>query len=196
MRIYSHLLKTGYEMLHTADERWENLIKLSEKPVGKKWEPMRVRRVSPSLRAGCRPSDSPFYGVCSLILRLSAINALRDILDAHGELLPLIDEEGIELWAYHPRSLDAYDHTLTQGSRDEKGRIELAEIHVFVPSAVKGVDIFKQAAPRAGQIYFGENFLQRWKQAKLKGLDFKLAWDSELPPDQQPDVWHSKPVKL
>jgi hypothetical protein len=196
MRIYGHMLKTGYEMLHTADERWENLNKLNEKPAGKKWKPIRVRRVRPTMRAGCRPSDSPFCGSDSLILRRSAVDALSDILDAHGELLPLIDEEGIELWAYHPRSIDAYDHALTRGWRDKKGRIELAEFHVFVPSVVEGVDIFKQAAPRAGRIYFGENFLQRWKQAKLKGLDFKLAWDSDLPPDQQPNIWKSKPVKL
>lgn len=196
MRIYSHMLKTGYEMLHCIDEHWENLHKLNEKSVVSNWIPMRVRRVRPSKRAGCRPSDGPFCGVDNLILRRSAVDALRDILDMHGDLLPLIDEEGIELWAYHPRSLDAFDHERTVGSHDQNGRITMAYNHVFIPSVVDGVDIFKQKTERAGQIYFGENFLQRWKQAKLKGLDFMLAWDSNLPPDQQPDIWKSKPVKL
>jgi hypothetical protein len=63
-------------------------------------------------------------------------------------------------------------------------------------TVVNGVDIFRQAQARGGCTYVGEGFLQRWKKAKLKGLDFILAWDSDLPPDQQPNVWTSKPVKM
>lgn len=183
-------------MLHCIDERWETLIELNTEPVGKKWKPLRVRRVRVSRREGFRPSDSPYYGSDCLIFRRSAAEALRDILDVHGELLPLEDEEGVELWAYHPQSLDAFDHEQTVGSRDEHGKIENALLHVFIPSVVEGVDIFKQACPRAGAIYLSERFLQRWKQAKLKGLDFYLVWDSDLPPDQQPNTRTCKPVKL
>ncbi|MBK9263147.1 MAG: hypothetical protein IPM54_25505 [Polyangiaceae bacterium] len=143
-----------------------------------------------------RPSDSPSYGSDVLVLRRSAIDALRDMLDAHGELLPLEDEGGVELFLYNPRALDAFDHERTVGSRDENGRIEMANNHVFIPSVVEGVDIFKQACPRAGTIYVSDRFVQRWKQAKLKGLDFTLAWDSDLPPEAQPNVWTSKPIKL
>jgi len=111
------------------------------------------------------------------------------MLDAHGELLPLEDEEGVELWLHNTRALDAYDHERTQGSRNEDGRIETAKKHVFIPSLVEGVDIFKQACERAGTIYVSDRFVQRFKQAGLKGLDFGLAWDSDLPPEAQPIVW-------
>ena len=126
----------------------------------------------------------------------AAVDALRDILEAHGELLPLQDEGGVELFAHNTWALDAFDHERTDGSRDENGRISNANKHVFIPSVVEGVDMFKQAKERAGQIYVSERFLSRWKQAKLKGLDFNLVWDSDLPPEAQPNTWTSKPVKL
>ena len=54
----------------------------------------------------------------------------------------------------------------------------------------------RSLASGAGGIYLSDRFVQRCKQAKLKGLDFILAWDSDLPPEAQPTVWASKPIKL
>jgi hypothetical protein len=197
MRFHSYSGSTGYEILHCVEsEGWEMFDELNEKPASKDWKPIRVRRVRPSRREGFRPSDSPYRISSVLIFRRSAVDALRDMLDAHGELLPLEDEDGVELWLFHPRSIDALDQEKTQGSRLANGRIELPRIHVFIPEKVKGVDIFKLVAARAGDIYLSERFLQRWKQAKLKGLDFYLIWDSELPPEKQPNMGTSKPVKL
>ena len=42
---------------------------------------------------------------------------------------------------------DALDHERTVGSRDEDGRVWMANNHVFIPSVVEGVDIFKLAPP-------------------------------------------------
>jgi len=197
MQIYKYYVRTGYEMLSFCEgEDREKVSQLNGEPRGHNWKPMRVRRVRATKREGFRPSDSPYYTGCGLIFRRSAVDALRDILDAHGELLPLEDEGGVELYVFNPRVLDALDHKLTKGSKDENGRVKVPNNHVFIPSIVEGVDIFRLAAERAGDIYLSERFLQRWKQAKLKGLEFKLAWDSELPPDQQPNVWTSKPIKL
>ena len=197
MRLFSFQGSTGYEMLHCVDDSgWPTMRKLRGEPQAKTWTPVRVRRVRPSLRERSRPADSPYYGTECLIFRRSAVDALRDMLDAHGELLPLEDEGGVELFAYNPRALDALDHERTVGSKDETGHVWLPNNHIFIPSVVEGVDIFKQACERAGAIYVSERFLSRWKQAKLKGLDFKLVWDPQLPPEQQPNVWTSKPVKL
>jgi hypothetical protein len=197
MRIYEHCPCTGYEIVHCVRRAdWEIFVELNGSPQAQNWKPIPVRRVAITPRGAFRPSDSPYKGSECLIFRRSAINALRDILDAHGELLRLEDEGGVELFAYNPRAVDALDQERTQGSRDENGRISLPNIHVFIPSAVEGVDIFRQARERNAPIYLSDRFLARWKQAKLKGLDFKLAWDSELPPEQQPNVWTSKPVKL
>lgn len=197
MRIYDYQGSTGYEMLHCVDsEGWHILGDLGDVPSANTWKPVRVRRVRPSAREGFRPSDSPFFSTVCLVFRRSAVDALRDILDAHGELLPLEDEEGVELFAYNAKVIDALDHQRTQGSRYENGRIKLPNNHVFIPSIVDGIDIFRQAKERGLSTYVSHRFLQRWKKAKLKGLDFILAWDSDLPPDQQPNVWLSKPVKM
>ena len=197
MRIFEYLGSTGYEILHCANgPDWEIFAEFDGTPRAKTWKPVRVRRVRPSNREGFRVSDSPFYGLETIMFRRSAVDRLRDMLEVHGELLPLEDEDGVELYAYNPWVIDGLDHERTQGSRDDHGRISVANNHVFIPSVVEGVDIFKQKCDRAGSIYLSERFLQRWKKAKLKGLDFILAWDSDLPPDQQPNVWISKPVKM
>jgi hypothetical protein len=197
MRFYSYLGKTGYEILNCLDWEGGNAIReLNDKPASSSWKPIRVERERGSLREGFRPSDSPWRTSSVLIFRRSAVDALRDMLDSHGELLPLEDKDGVELWLFHPRSIDAFDHEKSKGSRLPDGRIEAAILHVFIPSKLESVDIFKHACPRGGHIYLSERFLQRWKQAKLKGLDFYVIWDSELPPEQQPNKWTSKPVKL
>ncbi len=197
MRVFKFSGSTGYEMLHCVDDSgWPILRELNGEPQAKHWKPIRVRRVRPSLRERSRPADSPYYGSTCLIFRRSAVDAFRDMLDAHGELLPLEDEGGVELFVYNPCALDALDHERMEGTRDEDGRIQVPNNHIFIPSVVEGVDIFKQAKRRAGNVYLSDRFLARWKQAKLKGLDFILAWDSDLPPEAQPNVWTSKPVKL
>jgi hypothetical protein len=197
MYVYNHTGVRGYEILNTVGrESSEIFAYLNGTPRTEKWIPPRVCRDRPSLREGFRPSDSPYRIGHVLVFRRSAVDALRDMLDAHGELLPVEDEGGVELYAYNPRALEALDHERSDGSRDASGRIELVNCHVFFPDVVRGVDIFRQARKRNAWIFFSERFLQRWKQAKLKGLDFTLVWDSELPPDQQPNQWLAKPVKL
>jgi hypothetical protein len=196
MRFYKEMSSKGYEVLECCDsDGWETFRLLDGSPRGSTWKPIRVRRVRPSRREGFRPSDAP-TATYALVFRRSAIDALRDMLDAYGELLPLEDEGGAELFLHNTRAVDAFDHERTVGSRDENGRIQTANNHVFIPSVVEGVDIFKQACERCGGIYLSDRFVQRWKQAKLKGLDFILAWDSDLPPEKQPNVWTSKPIKL
>ena len=198
MKLFDFIGAKGYEILHAVDPQgWDALGDLDGSPRGQTWVPQRVRRVRPSKREGFRPSDAPYACMSSiLVFRRSAVDALRDILDAHGELLPLEDEEAVELYVYNPRSLRALDHAKSGGLRNEQGLLDVVYRHVFFPSVVEGVDIFRQTENRGGNIYLSERFLQRWKKAKLKGLDFKLAWDSDLPPDQQPNVAKSKPVKM
>jgi hypothetical protein len=126
------------------------------------WKPFSVERVRATRRELGRSSDSPFvFATGIMVFRRSAINALRDILDAHGELLPRQDAEGVELYAYNARALDALDQKLSQGPRDEQGRISSPHHHVFISSVVKGVDIFRSKEETRGAIYVSDRFLQR-----------------------------------
>ncbi len=198
MRIYSYTQTTGYEILLPVDgDGFDRFHRIKRRRPGTKWKPIRVQRIRATNRQSGRPSDAPYmFSAGVLVFRRSAVDALRDMLDAHGELLPLEDTEGVELYAHNPRSLEALDHRLSVGARNEEGQVYVPDNHVFIPSVVEGVDIFRQKLERGGDIYLSERFLQRWKKAKLKGIDFILAWDSDLPPDQQPNVWKSKPVKM
>ena len=134
MQFHKYIGSTGYEMIDFYDgDDWEMLLRLNGKPQARHWTPLRVRRVRPTRREGCRASDSPYYGTHLLIFRRSAVDALRDMLDAHGELLPLKDDDGVELFAYNPRALEALDQELTALARQSG---EAPEIRVAAISAL------------------------------------------------------------
>lgn len=198
MQIYKYGRTKGYEMLMWVDDdAHDALDSLDGKPKGKNWKPVRVERIRVNRRESGRPSDAPYMFMSGvLVFRRSAVNALHDILDAHGELLPLHDAGDVELFVYNPRALEAIDYAQSKGWRNDAGGLDVVETHVFFPSVVEGIDIFRQSEEKRGAIYLSERFVSRWKQANLKGLDFTLAWDSDLPPEAQPNVWKSKPVKL
>lgn len=190
MQLNDFIGSTGYEILHCVDDDgYDRLFDLKSSSRSRAWEPIRVRRVRPSKREGFRASDSPWVCISSaLVFRRSAVDALRDILEKDGELLPLEDEEGVELYAYNPRQIDAIDQQLSDGPRDAQGKLEGYGRHVFIPALVDGVDVFRLTSNEYGDIYVSDRFVKRWKQAKLKGLNFRVVWDSELPPDKQPRV--------
>ncbi|MBK9262631.1 MAG: hypothetical protein IPM54_22855 [Polyangiaceae bacterium] len=114
-------------------------------------------------------------------MRRSAVDALRDMLEEHGELLPLQDEGGVELYVLNVRAIDALDEPRSKVNYVEgTDRISRIKKPVFIPSAVEGVDIFTLRR-RLGQIYFSDRFVARVKAAKLKGLDFTKVWSSDEP---------------
>jgi hypothetical protein len=180
MEIYKSIGSTGYEIIHCVEgyDGWQSLSKLDGTSLKTDWKPTLVRRVRSSKREAFRPADLP-YEACSLILRRSAVDALRDILDAHGELLPLEDEGGVELYVFNVRAIDALDEPRSKINYFEgTNRICYIDKPVFIPSAVEGVDIFTLRR-KLGRIYFSDRFVARVKAAKLKGLDFTKVWSSD-----------------
>jgi hypothetical protein len=179
MVIFDHIGAKGYEIIHCETyEDYQTLRLLDGRSRKADWKPMLVKRVRGSKRQAFRPSDFP-YVHCALILRRSAVDALRDMLDAHGELLPLQDEGGVELYVLNLRAIDALDEPRSKVNYDETtGNICYIDNPVFIPSAVEGVDIFTLRR-RLGLIYFSDRFVARVKAAKLKGLDFTKVWSSD-----------------
>ncbi len=182
MEIYKSIGATGYEIIHTATyEDDQALGHLDGSPRLALWKPIPVKRVRASKREAFRPSDFPYF-FSAFILRRSAVDALRDILDAHGELLPLQDEEGVELCVFNMRPVDALDEPRSKVNYVEgTDRICYVDKPVFIPSALEGVDIFKLWRKLA-KVYFSDRFVARVKAAKLKGLDFTKVWSSEESP--------------
>lgn len=179
IEIYDSIGATGYEIVLTATyEDDQTLGNLDGKPRLATWKPVLVKRVRGSKREAFRPSDFPYF-FSALILRRSAVDALRDMLEAHGELLPLQDEGGVELYVLNVRAIDALDeHRSKVNYVEGTDRISRIKKPVFIRSAVEGVDIFTLRR-RLGQIYFSDRFVARVKAAKLKGLDFTKVWSSD-----------------
>jgi uncharacterized protein DUF1629 len=179
MVIFTPLRRKGYELIDelTSDEYdvFESLDGTSRKA---NWKPIRVKRVRAYWNEACRPADFPWLGSDALIMRRSAVDALRDILDAHGELLPLETDDGIELYVFNVRVIDALDETRSEVEKFQgTNRISYLGKIAFIPSAIHGVDMFK-IPMRVSSTYLSERFVERVQGAKLTGLTFIEEWSS------------------
>lgn len=179
MRIYEPMVaEEDYESVEPCDDRdWETLSELEGQPCGATWKPIAVRRVTREMRNRLKPSDFPWLGSnFLLVMRRSAVVALRDILDAHGELLPLATHDGVALFVFNARAIDALDEPHSSLLRfPGTNRIMMIEKHAFFPSAIRGLDIFRLPM-RASATYVSERFAERVKEAGLRGLVFNEVW--------------------
>jgi hypothetical protein len=130
MHIYEYRRSKGYEMLLPIDDDgFDRFARLNGKPQGpKKWKPIRVKRVRATRREGFKPSDAPFvFASGVLVFRRSAVDALRDILDAYGELLPLEDEGRCGAVCLQSAGARSVGSRATQGWRDDKGALDVGK---------------------------------------------------------------------
>jgi hypothetical protein len=79
------------------------------KPRAATWKPIAVCRVRADERQAFNLSDFPWLGSDALVVRRAAVDALRDLLDAIGEVLPQSIDDGIELFVLNARVIDALD---------------------------------------------------------------------------------------
>lgn len=182
--IYNRLNAKGYEFINTVrgyddDDVLRKLWGPSRKH---DWKPILVQSDLPGLRyKKAKVADIP-YAHDVLILRPSAISALQDILDAHGELLPLASHDGTELFAFNPRFvIDAIDKERSIYEQIPGTSIIAMRKYVFVESMIRDIDIFYvEFGP--GQCVFSDRFVDRVKKAKLKGTEFIKLWSSHETP--------------
>ena len=139
------------------------------------WEPLRVERFAEG-RAR-RPADFPTMAVGDvLVMRESAAEALRDMFEAGGELLPLATGDDVPLFILNvTRVIDALDEDRADVLRFPDGRIAYLNAPAFHADKVRDVDFFKLAGRRS-EIFVGERFVARVREAKLVGLEFRPVW--------------------
>ncbi|MGH7213183.1 MAG: imm11 family protein [Tepidisphaeraceae bacterium] len=117
-------------------------------------------------------SDAPGDNYFSAL----AANALRDLWEMYGELLPLESKDG-EFYVYHCMNiLDAIDRLACEFNWSTIVK------YVFKPDVVRGQHIFLQAAPNEGPIFVSDIFVDRVKSAGLKGFKFTPVWSEETGP--------------
>jgi hypothetical protein len=142
------------------------------------WSPLPVQRYSD--RRNKKPADFPWLGGHVLIMRRRAVDALADMLEAGGEILPLATNDGVDLYLLNvTRVIDALDEERSTLLRlPDSGKVILITAPAFHEPLVRGVDFFK--LPRhANRIFVGERFVERVHAAGLVGVEFRLAWSPE-----------------
>jgi hypothetical protein len=181
MIIYDATHATGYEIVNPANyDEMRVLSDFDGTPRKEGWRPVRVRRDRVNMRQAFKPADLAFR-VSDLIMRRSGLEALRDVFEAHGELLPLATDDDVELWVCNVLGvLDAHD--LERSNIDVIEGTSMVSIyeHAFLPSVIGDAEMFRTPVnPR--RVYFTDRFVERVKKLKLKGTDFVPLWSSEGP---------------
>lgn len=177
LNIYQPLVTTGYEWVNAVhDSDYPVFLQLDGTPRAATWTPIAVRRVRADKRQTMLPSDFPWLGSHVLILRRAAVDALRDMLDANGEVLALSTTDGVDLSVYNSRVIDALDEANASLMKfPGTDRIMWLKKVAFFDSAIEGADIFR-LTHHGSSTYVSERFVERVTSAGLRGLDFTKVW--------------------
>lgn len=173
---FKPLVRENYEWINTCrDDDYEVFLAFDGSPRAADWTPVKVRRVRADERQDCKPSDFPWLGSDVLIMRTRAVLALRPMLDAHGELLPLATDDDVKLFALNVTTvIDALDEEKSSILRfPGSGRIMGIDKAVFRDELLGDVDIFR-LPHRASATYVSERFVDAVKTAGLEGLEFNV----------------------
>jgi|SRR6516225_8659309 hypothetical protein len=178
MKIYGINSSKGYELCHPQDENdFGSIVTLIDGRERKlTWSPIRMRIIKEDERGHLRESDSPWLGQWALMFRPKAVNALRSLLDANGELLPLAIANA-ELQIYNPTHVvDALDEERSKLTRSD-GEILTVYTYIFKPEVIRNLPIFKISNLKVSPTFVDQSFVSLWKASGLKGLDFTQVWE-------------------
>jgi hypothetical protein len=163
----------------------------NRQPIGTDWFPVKI--VVDEYSHSHPPGDYPYlYGPGTFpvtpIFSRQAAEALADLLEGNGELLPLVCDFG-RYYAFNlTREVEALDEerskfTLYSELYDDLGDdadFQVITQFAFHPDLIKDLDIFKlPKRNRKNMPLVTDRFVQRVQDANLKGFAFKLLWSSE-----------------
>ena len=179
MKIYELLGEEGYEVINACDDAdYDLFLSLDGAPRAADWRPVKVRRVRADNRQACNPSDFPWLGSNAIVMRKNAVDALHDILEKNGEVLPLQTDDGVELSVLNAQVVDALDEDSSDIMRfPSTNRIMLVKKPVFFENVIRGLDLFR-LPHRASSTYVSDSFVNRVKEAGLRGLTFNKVWSN------------------
>lgn len=177
MEVFEPAVGEGYEWINCLEEGdYQVLAELDGTARRDAWRSIPVRRVRADHHHAFKPSDFPWLGSDALVMRRSAVVALRDILDASGELLPLSTSDGVELFVLNAQVIDALDEAHSSLIRfPGTSRIMRIKQVAFIGAKIEGVDLFR-LPHRASATYVSERVIRRVEAAGLQGLVFNKVW--------------------
>jgi|JI10StandDraft_1071094.scaffolds.fasta_scaffold205569_3 hypothetical protein len=142
------------------------------------WSPIDMRLIEVDEGRQLWNSDAPWLGPQALIFGSRAVEQLGEVLQKHGELLPLLCP-GANLELYNAtRIVDALDEEASSLKRFGSGRIIMVTEYVFKPEKVAEEDVFKIPNLRVCPTFLSHRFVALWERFALRGLGFKLVWSA------------------
>jgi hypothetical protein len=146
-----------------------------------RWIPPKMRLIELDQRRRRLPvSDYPKYLPGVPILSVRAVDALRDLIEPRGEILPIASDK--DKWFFFNTTcvIDALDvdRSVVDVS-DVDGRIMFVEQHVFKPNVLDDAVIFKLPQLTYSRVYVTPLFAERVRSVGLVGFDFRLVWNSD-----------------
>lgn len=163
--------------IHRKD--WVMTDQIIGKPLLKFWIPVKIRIIkndptTKNMTAG----DFPYFSAHVPLFSWHAVSVLRDILEPHGEFLPLDCKEQKFIAFNVFTFLDVLDIHRSEITYFEDGkRIMAIDKYSFLPFNWKDVVIFKLPQESKGYVFVTDTFVNRVKEAKLKGFDFEKVWE-------------------
>jgi hypothetical protein len=140
------------------------------------WQPISMEIIHEDEGRKFLESDAPWLGSHALIFRQTTVQAMSQLLNEFGELLPLQCDEA-ELSLFNATQiLDALDESASSIVRFSTGRVMTIERYVFHPEITKDRHIFKIPNLRASPTFVSNEFVGLWKSSGLKGLGFTKVW--------------------
>jgi hypothetical protein len=178
MTLYQPEPMENYEIINPVkSEDYDILFEMRGVPLSGNWLPIRIKRVAASKRYRKDFSDFPWLVADALTFRRNAASILSGILKKNGELLPLADEEGEEIFVYNSQVIDALDVKNSILTRLPSGTIFEYLKPVFHSKNIVGCDIFR--LPYKGSTtYVSQRFVDQVYNAGLVGLEFKEVWSN------------------
>jgi hypothetical protein len=145
-----------------------------------RWTPVAARVADPPHELPHPAPDFPrFASPGVLLLSRRAADTLGDLLEPHGEFLPL---EGVPYLLFHvTRMLDALDEErsrLVRLAMFEGRPATVAQVSRFALHAevVTGATVFRMTAIPRGGIFVTDRFVERGRTAALTGLRLQPVW--------------------
>lgn len=178
LAVYIPIGSANCELCQPVNESdFETISRLVDgTPRADEWRPIEMEIIREDEGKRLVESDAPWFGSDALMLRPSATTALLALLRRSGELLTLRTHDA-QLCVFNPRRLcDALDVETSSLTRFKSGRIMSIDRFAFRADAVRGIDAFKISDLRVSPTFVSQQFVDSWRGAGLRGIDFELKW--------------------
>ena len=182
IEIYDTICADGFELCHPVDAGdWEHIrVHVNGEVRSRTWRPIPVRLIRENEGERLSRSDSPWLGSHAPIFRASALDVLGDLLEPHGEFLPLSCPDA-RLWMFNAtRVIDALDEEASSVVRFESGAIMMIDRPVFRLDRLADVHAFKIPSLRVSPVFFGGAIVRRWMESELQGLEFVKVGSGQI----------------